>query len=117
MFLKTYIANLAEQNGLQSQTNITSLLDKNSKPEVFLDVGCYTGELTKMWAKHLKAKNVWGIEIFPPAIKETNKNGVSKIFKDDLNLRWSLANSSVDVLVASQVIEHLYDTDNFISEI
>ncbi len=117
MFFKSYFGNLAQENGRQSQANITSLLDKNSKPQVFLDVGCYTGDLTMMWAKHLKAKEVWGIEILGSAIKKAKENGVTKIYKEDLNLGWSIKSSSVDVLVASQVIEHLWDTDKFITEI
>ena len=117
VFLKSYFSNLALANGQQSYANITSLLEKNSKPKVFLDVGCYRGEMTKIWAKHLGAQEVWGIEILEPAIKMAKQNGVNKIYRGDLNLKWSLPKNSVDALVASQVIEHLWDTDNFITEI
>jgi len=117
MFLKSYISKLANDNGKQSQDNITSLLDKNSKPAVFLDVGCYDGKLSIVWAKHLKAKEVWGIEILEDAVKKAKENGINKIFREDLNFKWGIPQGSVDVLIASQVIEHLWNTDLFISEI
>lgn len=117
MIFKNYFSQLAENNGRQSQENITALLKKNSHPEIFLDVGCYTGDLTMMWAKHIKAKEIWGIEILESAVKKAKANGIKKIYKDDLNLKWSIPDNSVNVLVASQVVEHLSNTDNFISEI
>lgn len=116
LFLKSYLSKLAHENGKQSYDNITSLLEKDSNPKVFLDVGCYNGEMSKKWGEHLGAKEIWGIEVLDKAGQEAKKRGI-KVYKEDLNFGWKIPSESVDVLVASQVIEHLWNTEKFIMEI
>lgn len=95
--------------------SILGLTEKNPNAKV-LDCGCWTGEFTKQIAEEIGTKNVFGIEINKKAKKKAEEKGI-KIVGSDLNKKWDFEGDSVDVITANQVIEHLYDTDNFVKEI
>lgn len=76
----------------------------------------FDGKFTIRLAKAIGAKEVYGIELLEEKIKEAEKLGVI-VHRNDLNKIFSIDDQTVDVVFANQVIEHLYDTDNFVSEI
>lgn len=98
-----------------NEKNILSLLeeDKNAK---LLDLGCDTGEWTLKIAKKIGSKDVYGVEIVDERIKQAKAKGI-KVAKADLNEKLPFKDNFFDVVHANQIIEHLHDTDNFISEI
>lgn len=91
------------------------LLEKNPKAKV-LDLGCWDGDLSLKVAKIIDTKKIYGIEIDPNKVKEAKSKGVIA-FKEDLNKKIPFKDNFFDVIIANQVIEHLYNTDNFIEEI
>jgi methionine biosynthesis protein MetW len=99
----------------ESERSIYKLLEKNPKAKV-LDLGCWDGDLSLKVAKIIGTKKVYGIEIDPNKVKEAKLKGVIA-YEEDLNKKISFKNNFFDVVIASQVIEHLYDTDNFVEEI
>lgn len=108
----TITANKVEEN---LESKFFRLFERN-KDARFLDLGCYDGVLTRDMAKHIGTAQIYGVEIVDELIKKSEKNGV-KIKSFDLNNPFDYADNYFDVVFSNQVIEHLYDVDNFICEI
>jgi len=81
-----------------------------------LDTGCSNGVFTLRWAEAAQARRVMGIEIFETVAAEARERGI-EIVSSDLNGPFDVADESIDVVTANQVIEHLYNTDGFLREI
>ncbi|MFA5993697.1 MAG: class I SAM-dependent methyltransferase [Parcubacteria group bacterium] len=78
-----------------------------------LDVGCYNGVYAKVF---LDNKNdVYGIDASSDAVAEASKHGIKAIVAN-LEERFPFDDETFDVVHAGEVIEHLYDTDIFVSE-
>lgn len=88
---------------------ILSLVGTNKR---VLDVGCYDGTI----AKRIQSQNnqVLGVDISANAVKLARANGITasvcNIEEQDLP---SQANN-LDVVVAGEIIEHIFDPDNFL---
>jgi SAM-dependent methyltransferase len=81
-----------------------------------LDLGCYDGVLTQRLAAQMGTSDVSGVEVVPTVAQLARAKGI-KTVEADLNGPIPLPSGSFDVIHANQVIEHLYDTDVFASEI
>ena len=111
----SYLKKIFSQAGQESVRAILSLFEENSNA-VLLDCGCGDGSFTQCVINKLKSREVvHGVEIDEECCKKAQARGIV-IHKDDLNGGISLENKSVDVIFSNQVIEHLCDTDKFISE-
>jgi len=106
---------LYNQAVIYNHKNIYSLLE-NNKQAVFLDLGCDDGVLTMKLAHKIETNNIHGVEIVREKVKLAARRGI-KVKKFDLNNKFDFRNNFFDVIHANQVIEHLYDSDNFLSEI
>jgi len=113
--MKNYLQKLYEKAVNFNHKNIFNLLEKNSNAK-FLDLGCDDGVLTMKMANKTGTKNVYGVEIVDERIKLSEQNGI-QVKKFDLNRKFDFENNYFDVVIANQVIEHIYNSDNFISEI
>jgi SAM-dependent methyltransferase len=102
----------AYNNNLQ---NILKLLEKN-QDAFFCDLGCDNGEWTLELAKTINTTKIYGLEIINDRVKMAKRNGIN-VKSSDLNSKLPYDNNFFDVLHANQVIEHLFNTDNFVSEI
>jgi SAM-dependent methyltransferase len=81
-----------------------------------LDLGCYDGVLTKRLAGILGTTMITGVEVVPEAIIKAEALGI-RVVPGNLNHAVALPDAAFDVIHANQVIEHLADTDMFVSEI
>jgi len=95
--------------------SILNLLEEDSKAKL-LDCGCNGGEFTLEFAKKIGTSKVYGIEIDKKAAEAAKSKGL-KVYNKNLNEKLPLRSDTVDVIIANQVIEHLYDTDTFVKEI
>jgi SAM-dependent methyltransferase len=95
--------------------NIFSLHEKN-REAIFVDLGCDDGVITNKIADIIGTKDVFGVEIVEESIREAVSRGV-QVKNFDLNGKFDFEDNSVDVIHANQVIEHLHNSDNFLSEI
>jgi SAM-dependent methyltransferase len=81
-----------------------------------LDLGCDDGERTLVFARAAHAGEVHGVELVPDTAEAARGRGIT-VVEADLNGQLPLPDGSFDVVVSNQVIEHLTDTDAFVSEI
>lgn len=82
----------------------------------FLDIGCNDGEFTLEFAKKIKAKEMYGVDVYEPAIAEARRRDII-VEKADLNERIPFPSNFFDVVLCNQVAEHLLNPDNLFSEI
>ena len=91
---------------------VESLLEWNEDAR-FLDLGFGDWRLGSKLVKKVGAREVFGIDIdirFPDV-------GGRKSIQGDLNNPFPVEDEGFDVIIASQIIEHLWNTDGFLREI
>lgn len=88
----------------------------NIKVNAYLDLGCGNGFLTINIAKVVRAKEVFGVDIDEGALRQASLRGV-KVFICDLNKdSLPFRRCSFDLVTAFEVLEHLINPDNALSE-
>lgn len=95
-------------------TNILEeLANKQQKKLNILDVACNDGYLTKIYTKY---GDVLGNDINPNSIKQCRRRGLQCVNSDieDLPKRY---HESFDVIIAGDIIEHIFNTDAFLKRI
>lgn len=108
---KKFLADLYQGATDMNHRNIADLFDHD--PEAaFCDLGCDDGILTMEFAKKIGTKKVYGVDI-----DDWSKHKEIEFSAFDLNEKFKYDDNSFDVVHANQVIEHLYNSDNFIGEI
>ncbi len=111
---KRYMRYLFDRSSQKCWSNVLDYLE-NRPGCVLIDMGCGDGNMTMQMAKLANASVASGIECDEQRINVASKKGI-KIYKADMNKEFPIPNDSVDVVVASQVIEHIIDVDNFVKE-
>ena len=109
--LENMFHNASEMN----KSNILALLEKNSDARL-LDLGCDEGTWTLELSRAVGTRNCYGIDIVDERLKRARKKGIT-VRKGDLNRKLPYRSCSFDCIHANQVIEHLHDTDTFVSEV
>jgi len=95
--------------------NILNLVELNKKANL-LDLGCDDGTFTDIVARKIGTKYKFGVDLSIKNLKKANLK-IIKVFSFDLNKKFKLKSNFFDVIHTNQVIEHLYNSDNFLSEI
>lgn len=95
--------------------NILSCL-KTEPNASLLDLGCDDGKWTAKLGEVAATHKLFGIEIVEERKKMANSIGINAI-SGDLNSKLPYDDAIFDIVHANQVIEHLSNTDMFISEI
>ena len=85
---------------------------KNSK---ILDLGCADGSFAHLAAQKLSGKS-FGLDITPQNIKKAQKK-LDHAKVHDLNLPLPYKPNTFDLIFALEIIEHLFDTDQFLKNI
>lgn len=80
-----------------------------------LDVGSADGGFTVRVAEKVGAAKVIAIDAIPANVAALRAKGIEGSL-GNLDEGWPLPDASVDVVVASHIIEHMGDTDLFIKE-
>lgn len=114
MRLKKYFFSLWRMAAEELINNIFKLLEENPEA-IFLDCGCDEGDFTIEIANRIKAKKIYGIDIIKERYIKAKKKGII-VKSSNLNDPFPFENESIDVLHANQVIEHLWNLDNFARE-
>ncbi len=91
---------------------IFKIINKEKKGKI-LDLGCLKGEFSFELKK--KGWNVFGADI-SSALIHAKKKGINCI-KFDFEKSFPLKDNSFDAVFAGEIIEHIFDTDFFVSEL
>jgi ubiquinone/menaquinone biosynthesis C-methylase UbiE len=113
--IKRIFENMFNNSMKLNEKNILKMLRYNPEAKI-LDLGCDDGEWTLKIAKKVKTRNIHGIEIIEEKINLCKEKGIMAK-KGDLNKKFPFENEEFDIVHANQVIEHISDLDNFLSEI
>lgn len=95
---------------------VVDCLEEN-KRAFYADLGCHDGNTTTIYARKIKPARVYGLDILTHFLKRGGKEFKIIGKKCNLNKSFPLDNNSIDVVTSSHSIEHLTNTDNFLSEI
>lgn len=114
MIIEEYFRFLYNNVVKNSSKKFKELLDENGQD--FLDLGCWDGENTLKYGKKVGAKKLFGIEIEKNKAKIASNRGIT-VKISNLNNKFPFKDSSMDIVVANHVIEHLTQTEQFIKEI
>lgn len=91
---------------------IRSILNKEPNDLNILDVGCGDG---KILAPFSRKNRIFGLDSSKNLLNKAKKRGYS--VKDvNLEASWPFKDEFFDIVLASHVIEHIVDTDFFLSE-
>lgn len=112
--LKHYYRFIWNQAYSRNDKNIIDLLETNPQAKV-LDIGCGDGQKTLKFQKKIGIEKIYGIDGVTERLVAAKNRGVETI-QANLEKKWPFKDSTFDVLVSNQVIEHVVDLDNFISE-
>jgi SAM-dependent methyltransferase len=105
----------ADLNEAGSRDALLMMCQRVGPVSTILDCGCSDGEFTARIAKAVKATRAWGIDVVPEQIAKAKARGIEAIV-GNLDSGLDLPDKSVDLVVASHVIEHVADTDGLIKE-
>ncbi len=106
---------LYESAKFQYESIILSLLEINPG-SIMLDLGCNDGEWTLKIAEKIGISKIYGVDILDEQLEKAERRKIN-VKKVDLNSKLPFPDDFFDLVHANQVIEHLYDTENFVSEI
>jgi methionine biosynthesis protein MetW len=81
-----------------------------------LDLGCGTGEFTVRVAAQVQAAESHGVELLEDWAAAARDRGIDVVLSD-LGQRLPYEDDFFDVVHSNQVIEHMRDTDHFVSEV
>jgi SAM-dependent methyltransferase len=101
---------------LENISNMKRALAQAPGGGALLDLGCADGALTMEFARTAHARSVHGVEVTPADAVAARERGI-QVAEADLNRPLPFDDGAFDVVVSNQVIEHLADTDCFVSEI
>lgn len=113
--LISYLKYIGAQAGKKREKEVRILLPKQENAK-YLDLGCEDGKLTAQRAGTIETKNIYGVEILESEIEKAKKLGIN-VKNADLNKKIPYDANCFDVVTATQVIEHLYNVDSFVSEV
>ncbi len=80
-----------------------------------LDIGCGDGTMGKCLLE--RRNELHGVDISQSAVEMANRNGIQARVVDIEDDNLPFADGFFDVVVAAEIIEHLYDTEGFLREI
>ncbi len=116
--IKKYLNRIYNSALSLNYQNVYSVVRKTGPHKTILDVGCWDGQITKVYGELAHAENIYGIEPVTEYAEKANILGIKTypIVADGGINSWPIESNSIDCLISNQVIEHLSNLDNFFEE-
>jgi SAM-dependent methyltransferase len=114
--LSGWAASLYESAAAENVRSMERLLEPAAGGASLVDLGCDDGSLTLRLASRVGAESIHCVEIVEERAQIAERRGVH-VIRADLNSPLPLGDGMFDVACSNQVIEHLHDTDLFVSEV
>ncbi|MBI5449195.1 class I SAM-dependent methyltransferase [Candidatus Gottesmanbacteria bacterium] len=114
-FVADYFIKIGNELGYMRHKAMLSLLPKKANA-TYLDLGCGDGVFTREMARAIGTTRISGIDIIDSEIAKAQKNGIA-VKKADLDGVFPFSTNTFDVVTGTQVIEHLFEVDSFVSEV
>jgi len=92
---------------------IRSEMAKAGDPLSVLDVGCGEGTFTRVILN--LGNRVWGVDVRPDRVETARQKGIKAVVAD-VAKGLPFENDFFDLVYASEVLEHIYDTEFFLQE-
>jgi methionine biosynthesis protein MetW len=110
---KGYYAGLAPEPRFDKVADIFGRL----RGERLLDIGCGDGDITRLLKERARAKEAFGVDIAPEAVKAACGKGIeaSKLDIDEAGLPFE--DNYFDIVYCGEIIEHVFDPDHLLDEI
>ena len=113
--IRDYLVSYAQQGVIHNADRMLTLCEPRPGATL-LDLGCGDGTFTARVSQKVGAAKSIGIDAVSENLAAARAKGIVGI-EADLNWVLPLPDESVDVVIASHVIEHINDTDMFVKEI
>ena len=116
--LRTYLFGLWQRAVDLNESTIAQLVTEfaaNGTPLAICDLGAGDGQVTSRVLAGVGSAHVTAVEGDAACIERLREKKYA-VSSDDLNAPLSFASDSFDLVVTNQVIEHLYDTEQFLDE-
>jgi len=91
---------------------IRNFVEKSGNNKKIMELGCATGLITKNLTDN---NEVWGVDIVDNFLTAAEKKGLNTK-KSDLEKKLPFKDNQFDIIIASEIIEHVVDTDKLLSE-
>jgi len=114
--IKNYLTKLYKATESFKDENTILAVKELGPFDTLLDVGCWKGEKTLLYSSAGKVNRMLGIEPIKSAAKVAEKNNIEifSVFAD--SEKWPIADESVDIVISSEVVEHLVNVDFYFQE-
>jgi methionine biosynthesis protein MetW len=83
---------------------------------LLLDLGCHDGKLALQVSEKINTNSIYAVEIDPENALKAKDKGL-QVSQCDLNQKLPYSDQMFDVISANQILEHLWNTDNFFKEV
>lgn len=105
------------QMDFRNQIRIKKIIDLIDPCEKLLDLGCWDGFIMKEILKSGKAKSTIGLDNSRSAVEMGKKNNLDIRLVESVDRNIPFEKNSFDCVYAGEIIEHIYDVNNFLAEI
>jgi len=95
---------------------LTEILRNVTAPAVILDVGCGDGSALATAAAQNPGHRFAGIDWSADALRQARAHGLT-VLRGSVNPRLPVADGAADVVIMSELIEHLVDPDGAVAEV
>lgn len=109
------IGHFVKQFNKEYERATLSLLEENPKARL-LDLGCRDGLFTLKIAKRIGTRDIYGIDLIKEELEKARNNKVRGIV-GDLDRGLPIRSKAFGIVCASQIIEHLSNTDGLLKEV
>jgi SAM-dependent methyltransferase len=83
-----------------------------------LDIGCFDGAKTLIYSKAVQANEIWGVDFLEDKLEQAKKRGIHTLWADlNTGTAIDLPDMAFDVIICSEVIEHIYSPDDLLDNI